>query len=342
MAKILVPGGAGFIGAHTVAALADAGFQTLVLDNLSNGHRDSLSNIDLPGVDFIEGDIRDASLLDQIFADHQIDAVIHFAAFIEAGESVRDPLSFYDNNTAGSMCLLAAMQRASVKRVVFSSTAAVYGQPREQAPLLETLPKAPINPYGESKWAVECMLRDCAVAHGLQSVALRYFNAAGSDPDGRFGERHEPESHLIPLALQAANGKRPNIKIFGTDYDTPDGTCVRDYIHVSDLADAHVKALQYLFDLPTGKADPETTGNAGFYDAYNLGTGHGFSVRQVIETAKRVTGINFNVLEENRRPGDPARLVANSDKAKATFNWQPRYPALEDMVAHAWAYLKDR
>ena len=335
--KILVPGGAGFIGAHTVAALRDAGFETLVLDNLSNGHAESLL-----GTPLIEGDIRDAGLLDKIFTDHHIDAVVHFAAFIEAGESVRDPLSFYGNNTAGSMSLLQAMQRASVKRIVFSSTAAVYGQTQDPTALVEALPKAPINPYGESKWAVECMLRDCATAHGMHSIALRYFNAAGSDPKGRFGERHDPESHLIPLVLQAASGKRPNIKIFGTDYDTPDGTCIRDYIHVSDLADAHVKALQFLFELPTGDETTEPQSTCGYYDAYNLGTGHGFSVREVIETAKRVTGTDFAVVEECRRPGDPAHLVANADKAKATFGWKPQYPALEDMVAHAWAYLKDR
>lgn len=348
MAKILVPGGAGFIGSHTVAALIGAGFEPLVLDNLSNGHRDSVCGVDVAtdsAVRFIEGDIRDSDLLDRIFADHQIDAVIHFAAFIEAGESVQNPLSFYENNTAGSLSLLAAMQRASIKRIVFSSTAAVYGQPDGLAPLLETLPKTPINPYGESKWAVECMLRDCAAAHGLQATALRYFNAAGSDPAGRFGERHDPESHLIPLVLQAASGKRPNIKIFGTDYDTPDGTCIRDYVHVSDLADAHVKALKFLQALPgdekPGTADGGAYKNAGFYDAYNLGTGRGFSVREVIETAKAVTGIGFDVSEEARRPGDPPRLVANADKAKTTFNWQPRFPLLEDMVAHAWAYLKD-
>lgn len=333
MANILVPGGAGFIGTHTVAALEAAGFKAIVFDNLSNGHTGAFDTTGSLATKVIEGDIRDKDLVRQVLRDHKIDAVIHFAALIEAGESVKNPLGFYDNNTAGSLTLLNAMLAEDVKRIVFSSTAAVYGQPATDAPLQESLPKAPINPYGETKWATECMLRDCAAAHGLQATALRYFNAAGSDPKGRFGEQHDPETHLIPLVLQAASGKRPDIKIFGTDYDTPDGTCFRDYIHVSDLADAHIRALNQLLELPSTE---------GHYDAFNLGTGHGFSVRQVIETAKKVTGIDFSVTEEARRPGDPAYLVADSAKAKAHFNWEPQYPALEDMVAHAWAFLKDR
>ena len=343
VANILVTGGAGFIGVHTVASLEAAGHEVLAYDNLSNGHSDYFTPSDTgqrPSVNakLIEGDIRSAALLDQIFDEHSIDAVVHFAALIEAGESVVDPLSFYDNNMGGSLCLLAAMQRANVKRIVFSSTAAVYGQPENSGSIVEDMPKDPINPYGDSKWAVECMLRDCAAAHGLQAIALRYFNAAGSDADARFGERHHPETHLIPLALQAAAGTRPSIKIFGTDYATPDGTCIRDYIHVSDLADAHVKAVQHLFGL--SKDDQPTT--AGFYDAFNLGTGSGFSVRQVIDTAKRVTGVDFAVIEEARRPGDPAVLVANADKANSTFKWQPQYPDLDQMIAHAWAYMKRR
>jgi len=323
---ILVPGGAGFIGSHTVAALRTEGFNTIVLDNLSNGHRGSVQ----AGI-FIEGDIADAELLARIFAEHRIDAVVHFAAFIEAGESVKNPLAFYGNNTSGTLTLLAAMRDAGVKPIVFSSTAAVYGQQDNAATLSEDLPKEPINPYGESKWAVECMLRDCAAAHGLKAIALRYFNAAGSDPSGRFGERHDPESHLIPLVLQAAAGIRPNIKIFGTDYPTPDGTCIRDYIHVSDLASAHVLALRHLFALES---------EHGFYDAFNLGTGSGFSVREVIDTAKAVTGIEFTVVEEARRPGDPAQLVANADKAGETLGWKPAYPELADMVRHAWAFMQ--
>jgi len=337
--KILVTGGAGFIGVHTVAALEAMDFDVVVLDNLSNGHADHFSGNGEPGkltAELVVGDIRNATLLDSIFAEHSIDAVVHFAALIEAGESVVDPLRFYDNNTAGSMCLLAAMQRAAVKTIVFSSTAAVYGQSENAGSLSESLPKEPINPYGESKWAVECMLRDCAAAHGLQAIALRYFNAAGTDPQGHFGERHDPETHLIPLTLQAATGERENIKIFGTDYPTPDGTCIRDYVHVCDLASAHVKALQHLFALPeSGQSNV-----AGFYEAYNLGTGRGFSVREVIDTTKQVTGVDFSIVEESRRTGDPALLVANADKARSELGWQPRYTELEQMVAHAFAYMK--
>jgi len=341
--KILVTGGAGFIGVHTVAALEDAGYEVLVFDNLSNGHDDhfkSAQNATPKNIaaELITGDIRDSDHLDQIFADHTFGAVVHFAALIEAGESVVDPLKFYNNNMGGSLNLLAAMQRANIRKIVFSSTAAVYGQPEDGGGISEDMPKEPINPYGDSKWAVECMLRDCAAAHGLQAIALRYFNAAGSDPRTRFGERHDPETHLIPLALQAAAGTRANIKIFGTNYSTPDGSCIRDYIHVSDLADAHVKALQHLFGL---SAKASSSGD-GFYDAFNLGTGSGFSVRQVLEAARNVTGINFDIIEEARRPGDPAILVANADKAKSTLNWQPQYPNLEQMIAHAWAYMKSR
>ncbi len=328
MKTILVPGGAGFIGSHTVEALEKHGYRSVILDNFSNGHRESVLNGEV-----IKGDIRDTALLDRIFSEHPIDAVIHFAAFIEAGESVINPLDFYNNNTAGTLTLLQAMQKHEINRIVFSSTAAVYGQPENNNALIETLPKLPINPYGQSKWAVECMLRDLATSSTMKSIALRYFNAAGSDPEGKIGERHDPETHLIPLVLQAASGKRPNIKMFGTDYPTPDGTCIRDYIHVCDLASAHVKALDYLFE----KQDAET----GFYDAFNLGTGSGFSVREVIETAKRVTGIDFETIEENRRPGDPAFLVANAEKANKTLGWEPQHPNLEDMIAHAWNFLKD-
>ena len=329
MKTILVPGGAGFIGSHTVEALYQHGYKSIVLDNFSNGHKESVLHGEV-----IEGDILDTDSLDQIFKTHDIDAVIHFAAFIEAGESVINPLRFYENNTAGALNLLKAMQKHDVNRIVFSSTAAVYGQPENDDALVETLPKLPINPYGQTKWAVECMLRDIAASSNFKSIALRYFNAAGSDPEGRIGELHEPESHLIPLVLQAASGKRANIKMFGTDYPTPDGTCIRDYIHVCDLAAAHVKALDYLFDHV-----PE---DDGFYDAFNLGTGKGFSVREVIETARKVTGIDFEAIEESRRPGDPAFLVANAEKANRTLNWQPAYPALEDMIEHAWAFLKNR
>ncbi|MCK0067984.1 UDP-glucose 4-epimerase GalE [Kordiimonas laminariae] len=329
MKTILVPGGAGFIGSHTVAALHRHGYKSIILDNFSNGHKESVLHGEI-----IDGDIRDTALLDTIFNTYEIDAVIHFAAFIEAGESVVNPLPFYDNNTAGALNLLQAMQRHKVERIVFSSTAAVYGQPENDNALVETLPKLPINPYGQTKWAVECMLRDIAASSNFKSIALRYFNAAGCDPESRIGELHEPETHLIPLVLQAASGKRKNIKMFGTDYPTPDGTCIRDYIHVSDLANAHVKALSYLFDNVEEKN--------GFYDAFNLGTGQGFSVREVIETARCVTGVNFDAIEEERRPGDPAFLVANADKANKILKWQPEYPELEEMIQHAWAFLKNR
>ncbi|MEX0299028.1 MAG: UDP-glucose 4-epimerase GalE [Kordiimonas sp.] len=329
MKTILVPGGAGFIGSHTVAALLKRGYRTVTLDNFSNGHRDAVA-----GGEIVEGDIRDSNLLRSVFKNHHIDAVIHFAAFIEAGESVVDPLKFYDNNTSGSLSLISAMLEADVRTMVFSSTAAVYGQVDDVDSLSETLSKQPINPYGQTKWAVECMLRDIAVSDKMKSIALRYFNAAGSDPEGRLGERHDPETHLIPLVLQAAAGKRDNIKMFGTDYPTPDGTCIRDYIHVCDLADAHIKALDHLFAL--------SSDSDGFYDAFNLGTGTGFSVREVIEAARRVTGIDFTAIEEARRPGDPATLVANPSKAKQTFNWEPQYPNLDDMVAHAWQFLQNQ
>ncbi|MFC4347212.1 UDP-glucose 4-epimerase GalE [Kordiimonas lipolytica] len=330
MAKtILVPGGAGFIGSHTLLALKAAGYQPLVLDNLSNGHRDAVLE-----ASFIQGDIRDEALLDQLFQDYPIDAVVHFAAFIEAGESVRDPMKFYDNNVAGSLNLIRAMVRHGVRKMVFSSTAAVYGDSTDAA-LTEDLPKVPINPYGQTKWAVECMLRDTAAAEGLQAIALRYFNAAGADAEGRLGERHDPETHLIPLVLQAASGQRDAISIFGTDYGTRDGTCIRDYIHVADLATAHVKALQHLFDMD----DSDTPSEAGFYDAFNLGNGQGFSVREVVEAAKQVTGVDFAVKEEERRPGDPAVLVADASKARDRLDWKPETPALIDMVAHAWRFM---
>ncbi|MFC3051698.1 UDP-glucose 4-epimerase GalE [Kordiimonas pumila] len=329
MTTVLIPGGAGFIGSHTVRALQTSGFESIILDNLSNGHKSSIPENSL----FIEGDIQNRALLDEIFTQHKIDAVIHFAAFIEAGESVVNPLAFYSNNTGGTLCLLEAMTEHGIRPIVFSSTAAVYGQQETVATLSEDLPKKPINPYGESKWAVECMLRDTAATGALDAIALRYFNAAGSDPEGKTGELHDPETHLIPLVLQAASGKRSSIKVFGTDYGTPDGTCIRDYIHVCDLASAHVKALEHLLALGSTK---------GFYDAFNLGTGNGFSVRAVIESAKRVTGTDFAVVEEGRRAGDPAVLVADSSKARKHLGWEPLYPSLDDMVAHAWNFLKDR
>ena len=323
MQTILVLGGAGYIGSHTCLQLIEAGHRVIVLDNFSNGHRDAVFADTL-----IEGDLLDADCLNSIFSDHKIDAVIHFAALIEAGVSMNEPLNFYKNNVTGTLNLLQMMIKHGVSKLVFSSTAAVYGEP-EYIPIDENHPKAAINPYGQTKWAAECMMRDCAVAYGLNTIALRYFNAAGCDPDGRTGERHDPETHLIPLVMQAANGTRDAIKIFGTDYETADGTCIRDYIHVSDLADAHIKALDYLSANFNGE---------GFYDACNLGNGNGYSVREVIDAVAKVTGKFFTVIEEARRLGDPASLIADSKKAKNMLGWQPKHASLDDMVAHAWAY----
>lgn len=331
MANVLVLGGAGFIGSHTVLALRAAGHTPIAYDNISNGHADSVL-----GAELIVGDIHDAETLATAIETHSVDAIIHFAAFIEAGESMNDPMAFYRNNTAGTLSVLQVMQRTGLKPIVFSSTAAVYGQQDDVDLLTEDLSGLPINPYGHSKWSSECMIRDLAATGAINGIALRYFNAAGSDPEARIGERHDPETHLIPLVLDAARGARPNIKIFGTDYTTPDGTCIRDYVHVSDLATAHVKALDHLLGLPV-----EKTNASGFFDAFNLGTGHGFSVREVVETAKAVTGIDFPVVEEVRRPGDPARLVADATKAKSALNWQPAYPELEDMIRHTWAFRKN-
>lgn len=325
MANVLVAGGAGFIGAHTNLALSSAGHSVTVLDNLSNGHADSVLEADL-----IVGDIHDTDSIADILRDKAIDAVIHFAAFIEAGESVKDPMAFYYNNVAGSLSLVQAMTQAGVKPIVFSSTAAVYGQQDAAELLHEDLPKQPINPYGHSKWAVECILRDTAATGAIGAIALRYFNAAGSDPEGRIGERHDPETHLIPLVLDAARGARPDIKIFGTDYDTPDGTCIRDYIHVSDLARAHVLALERLLG--------EEAAIGGHYEALNLGTSQGYSVREVIETAKAVTGVDFAVEEVARRPGDPARLVADARRASELLGWQPEQSDLATLIKHAWLF----
>lgn len=327
MANILVAGGAGFIGSHTLLALEAEGHSITTLDNLSNGFSDNV----IAG-DFVEGDLHNATLLDTIMRERGIDAVIHFAAFIEAGESVKNPMAFYHNNVGGSLALIQAMVRNGVRCIVFSSTAAVYGEQEKEPLLTEVLPKIPINPYGHSKWMVECMLRDTAATGALDVFALRYFNAAGSDPEGRIGERHDPETHLIPLVLDAARGERPDIKIFGSDYDTPDGTCVRDYVHVTDLAAAHVLAVNSLLS--------RNDSNSGFYDACNLGTGSGHSVRQVIDTAKRVTGINFKVFDEPRRAGDPARLVADASRAEKILNWKPARSDLATMIEDAWRFRK--
>ncbi len=319
MKKILVIGGAGYIGSHMVQMLQDTGYQPIVLDNLSTGYADAVKTAPL-----VIGSLGDEAVLDGLFRDHDFQAVMHFAAFSQVGESMRDPAAYYANNTASTLTLLQAMHRHGVKRFIFSSTAAVYGHPQTQL-IDESTPTAPINPYGRSKLMVEQMLADFAGAYGLRYVALRYFNAAGADPEGRYGERHEPETHLIPLVLQVASGRRENISIFGDDYDTPDGSCIRDYVHVVDLCRAHEQALRWLL------ADRESA-------VFNLGNGLGFSVQEVIETARIVTGHAIPSRLAERRAGDPARLVADSRKARSELGWAPRHGELESMIRHAWAW----
>lgn len=315
--KVLVVGGAGYIGSHMVWLLGQKGVEAVTLDNLSSGHRDAV----LAG-EFVHGDIADRNFLDHLFRSRSFDAVMHFASFIEVGESVRDPIRYYQNNLINTLNLLNAMHAHGVGRFIFSSTAAVFGEP-EYVPIDERHRRKPINPYGRTKHMVEQALADHDAAYGLKSVCLRYFNAAGAHPDGLLGERHEPETHLIPLVLQVASGRRPHITVFGRDYDTPDGTCIRDYIHVLDLAEAHWLALLQLMD----GADSA---------AYNLGNGNGFSVQEVIETARWVCGHDIAVRDGPRRPGDPARLVADAALASARLGWRPRYPDLDSIMTHAW------
>ncbi|WP_017663316.1 UDP-glucose 4-epimerase GalE [Baaleninema simplex] len=323
---ILVTGGAGYIGSHAVLALKDAGYEVLVLDNLVYGHRDLLETV--LKVEFVVGDTTDRPLLDRLFQTHDIAAVMHFAAYIFVGESVTDPAKYYHNNVVGTLTLLEAMRSASVDKFVFSSTCATYGIPQFM-PLTEDHPQTPINPYGYSKLFVEQMLSDFDTAYGLKSVRFRYFNAAGADPQGRLGEDHDPETHLVPLVLQAALGTRESIAIFGTDYDTPDGTCVRDYIHVCDLAQAHVLGLEYLL-------------KGGRSQTFNLGNGNGFSVKEVIEVAREVTGREIPVKLGERRSGDTPVLVGSSAKAREILGWQPQYAELHDIVAHAWQWHQKR
>ncbi len=317
--NILVVGGAGYIGSHMVKRLGAAGAEVVTLDNLVSGHRDAV----LVG-EFVHGDIADRSLLERLFASRRFDAVIHFASHIEVGESVRQPAKYYRNNVVNTLTLLEVVIAAKVERFIFSSTAAIFGTP-EYTPINERHPRAPINPYGHTKNMIEQVLADLDHAHGLRSVCLRYFNAAGADPTGALGERHEPESHLIPLTLQAASGRRPSIAVFGTDYDTPDGTCIRDYVHVADLCEAHWLALQSLM---AGETSTQ----------YNLGNGDGFSVLQVIDTVRQVTRRDFVAKHEARRPGDPPRLVADSGAARARLGWKPQFPALDTIVEHAWNF----
>ncbi|ALS26527.1 UDP-glucose 4-epimerase [Paenibacillus sp. 32O-W] len=316
---VLVTGGAGYIGSHAVAALLERGEDVVVLDNLEQGHREAV----LGGKLYV-GDLRDRDVVDQVFGENEIDAVIHFAANSLVGESMKDPGKYYHNNVYGTLCLLEGMNRHGVKRIVFSSTAATYGEP-ERVPIDELDRTLPTNAYGETKLAMEKMMKWFDIAHGIKYVSLRYFNAAGAHESGRIGEDHNPETHLVPIVLQAAAGKRPHISVFGDDYDTPDGTCIRDYIHVSDLADAHVLAVERL----RGGGDSAV---------YNLGSGNGFSVKQVIEIARNVTGRDIKVVTEPRRAGDPAVLVASSERARRELGWQPKRERLEDIIRSAWQW----
>jgi UDP-glucose 4-epimerase len=320
---ILVTGGAGYIGSHYVLFERARGSQIVILDNLVYGHREATL-----GATLIEGNIGDRALLDQIFRDYPIEAVVHFAAYAYVGESVTNPSKYYQNNVAATLNLLDAMRDHGVLRFIFSSSCATYGNP-QYVPLDESHPQNPINPYGESKYICEKILTAYDHAYGLRFASLRYFNAAGADPQGRIGESHAPETHLIPLVLQTAQGRRESVSIFGTDYDTPDGTCIRDYIHILDLAQAHALALDRL-----RAAEP-----SGFY---NLGTEHGYSVREVIRLCEEVTGLPIRAVEGPRRPGDPPRLVASAAKAKLQLGWQPRYPDLRETIQTAWNWEQNR
>lgn len=318
--NVLVCGGAGYIGSHTVYELIEQGHSVVVFDSLIKGHKAAVHK----DAKLYIGDLRDEKAIDKVFNENKIDAVIDFAAFSLVGESCSEPLTYFDNNVYGTLRLLEAMNRAGVKRIVFSSTAATYGEPKN-IPIVESDPTEPINPYGETKLTVEKMLKWSDKAYGLKYVVLRYFNAAGAHISGEIGEDHSPESHLLPIILQAAAGVRDHISIFGDDYPTEDGTCVRDYIHVTDLADAHIKALE--------KLNRDNTSAT-----YNLGNGKGFSVKEVIECAKKVTGKDFKVLTEERRAGDPPTLIASSQKAMDELKWQPRFNTLPQIIETAWKW----
>ncbi|SHH44091.1 UDP-glucose 4-epimerase GalE [Thermosipho atlanticus] len=318
---VLVAGGAGYIGSHVCKKLHERGYKVVVYDNLVHGYKEFVK-----WGEFVLGDISDEQLLDKVFKQYNIDAVMHFCAFIEVGESMINPQKYYTNNVSATLTLLKVMLNNKIDKFIFSSTAAVYGIP-ERVPISEDDRKVPINPYGKSKWMIEQILEDYDKAYGLKSIRFRYFNAAGADESGEIGEAHVPETHLIPLILDAALGIRENVKIFGTDYNTKDGTCVRDFVHVNDLAEAHVKGLEYLLD-------------GGSTNYFNLGSGEGYSVKEVIETVKRVTKKDFKVLETSRRPGDPPYLIADSTKAKRILDWRPIY-SLESIIRTAWNWHRN-
>ena len=320
---ILLTGGAGYIGSHMNKYLSEKGYKTVVFDNLVKGHKEFVKWGEL-----VEGDLLNGAELNSVFTRFKIDAVIHFAALSYVGESVADPAKYYKNNIAGTQNLLDAMLRNNVKTIIFSSTAATYGTPKKM-PIKEDVYTSPINPYGHTKLAIEWMLGDYSKAYDLKFCALRYFNAAGADPKAEIGEWHTPETHLIPLVLDAALGLRENITIFGEDYATRDGTNVRDYIHVNDLASAHLLALEYL-----------NTG--GQSDVFNLGTGHGYTNKEVVEEAKKITGVDFKVIIGERRPGDPDELVADSSKAQATLKWKPEHSDLQNIISTAWNWHKKK
>ena len=317
--NIVVVGGAGYIGSHMTKRLIEDGHRVIVVDNLSTGHEAAVLS-----KTFYQIDIASRFGLNQLFKSHEVDAVFHFASYIQVGESVTNPAKYYQNNVASTLNLLDAMVEWGIKHFVFSSTAAIFGNP-VYTPIDERHPTVPINPYGQSKLMVEEILKDFDEAYGLKSVCLRYFNAAGADPSGSIGERHEPETHLIPLVLQAASGRREAITVFGQDYDTPDGTCLRDYIHVNDLVDAHVKAIEYL------KIKDESA-------AFNLGNGQGFSVKEIIEAARQVTGRPISVMYADRRAGDPPVLVADSSLAKSVLHWRPQYHDIHSIIEDAWKW----
>ena len=318
--KILIVGGAGFIGSHMVMHLLRAGFQPIVLDNLSTGHRDAVSDAEL-----IVGDMADKALVTRVFANHSFCAVMHFAALIDIADSILYPRKYYQNNVAATLNLLEVMVKNKVNNLIFSSTAAVYGEPKT-ARITEQHALAPLNPYGHSKCMAEQIIKDLAQQESLNYIILRYFNAAGADPSGRIGERHEPETHLIPLVLQAAAGKRQQIAVYGNHYPTLDGTCIRDYVHVEDLCHAHLLALQALLQGKKNKL-------------YNIGVGKGYSVLQVIKAAQRITGSSFQVVNTTSRPGDAATLVADATLAQQELHWRPQYSDLDTIIQHTWRFM---